>query len=414
MNDQKTVAIVGAGIVGVSTAIWLQRAGVQVILIDRAGPGEGTSYGNAGILASSSIVPVTVPGLLRKAPGMLFDRNQPLFLKWGYLPRLMPWLVKYLRNANATDATRIADALYGVLGDSLADHQALADGTGAEAYIRPTDYLYGYSSRAGYIADKFTWDLRRKHGFEWGEIDDFPAHDPAFSPEVGFAINMKNHGMIRSPGDYVQSLAAHAEAQGAQMVKADVTDVVREGGQVTGVRASGDTIACDAMVLATGVWSKALSAKLGMSVPLESERGYHVELWDPNIIPKGPIMIASGKFVVTPMDGRLRMAGVVEFGGLDAPPSEAPFQLLKRQAMAAMPGLEWKNEERWMGHRPAPTDSIPLIGEVSGVKGAFMGFGHQHVGLTGGPKTGHMLAQLITGQKTNMDMTPFDPARFGS
>jgi D-amino-acid dehydrogenase len=413
MGDQKTVAIVGAGIVGVSTAIWLQRAGVNVILIDRAGPGEGTSYGNAGILASSSIVPVTVPGLLRKAPGMLLSRDQPLFLKWGYLPRLMPWLIKYLRNANAADATRIAGALYGVLGDSLADHQALADGTRADRYIHATDYMYGYGSRAGYEADKFTWDLRRKYGFEWGEIDDFPSFDPAFSPKIGFAINMLNHGMIRSPGDYVKALAAHAEAQGAKMIKADVTDVVREGARVTGVRASGETIYCDAMVLATGVWSKALSAKLGMSVPLEAERGYHVEIWEPNITPKHPIMIASGKFVVTPMEGRLRMAGVVEFGGLDAPPSEAPFQLLKRQAMAAMPGLEWKNEERWMGHRPAPTDSIPLIGAVPGVEGAFMGFGHQHVGLTGGPKTGRMLAQLITGQKTNMDMTPYDPARFG-
>jgi D-amino-acid dehydrogenase len=411
-NLQKTIGIVGAGIVGVSAAIWLQREGHKVMLIDRGAPGDGTSYGNGGVLASVAIVPVTGPGLIAKAPRMLFDPNQPLFLKWGYLPKLMPWLVKYLRHANAEDATRIAAALAPIIGDSLADHQALSAGTGAEKWIVPGDYVFGYGSRADYEAEAFAWKIRREHGFEPQEIEDFKAYDPVFSDKIGFGIKMPNHGRITSPGDYVKDLARHAEANGAQMIKADVRGILRENGQVTGLRTAGETIACDTVILATGVWSKPMADMLGLNVPLESERGYHIELWEPNFMPRGPIMIASGKFVVTPMEGRLRLAGVVELGGLKAPPSRAPFDLLKRQALAAMPGLTWARETEWMGHRPAPSDSIPVIGEVPGIKGAYLGFGHHHVGLTGGPKTGRLLAQMISGRKPNIDVGVYSPSRF--
>ena len=129
-------------------------------------------------------------------------------------------------------------------------------------------------------------------------------------------------------------------------------------------------------------------------------------------MPRAPVMLASGKFVITPMDGRLRLAGIVELGGLDAPPSRAPFNLLRRLATAAIPGLTWDREDEWMGHRPAPADSIPVIGAVPGIEGAFTGFGHHHIGLTAGPKTGRLLAQLIDGKKPNLDLGAYSPARF--
>ena len=129
-------------------------------------------------------------------------------------------------------------------------------------------------------------------------------------------------------------------------------------------------------------------------------------------MPRSPVMVASGKFVITPMEGRLRLAGVVEFGGLDAPPSKAPFALLRRNIRKAMPSLTWSRETEWMGHRPAPADSIPLVGAVPGMPGAWMGFGHHHIGLTGGPKTGQLLAQMISGQTPNIDVTAYSPARF--
>lgn len=416
MSETKTIAIIGAGIVGVSTAIWLQRDGHKVILIDREGPAAGASHGNGGVLASCSIIPVAVPGLLRKAPGMLFSPDQPLFMKWSYLPKLMPWLVSFLKTTNETAVRRRAAALAPIIGDSLADHQALAAGTGAEKWIEPSDYLFLYRDRAHYDSDALGWSVRKEHGFAWEilEGEAFRAYDPIFAQTIGLAARVGDHGRIRDPGAYVKALAAHAEAQGAKVIRAEVTDFVRENGQVTGLRAGGETIACDAVVLCTGAWSKMLAAKLGLKAPLESERGYHLELWEPSVMPRAPVMVASGKFVATPMEGRLRLAGVVEFGGLDAPPSRAPFDLLERNIRAAIPGLTWKKTVEWMGHRPSMADSIPVIGEVPNLAGAFVAFGHDHVGLTGGPRTGRIVAQLMSKTTPNIDLSPYSPARFSA
>ncbi|WP_170333675.1 NAD(P)/FAD-dependent oxidoreductase [Ruegeria arenilitoris] len=414
MTDKKTIAIIGAGIVGVSAAVWLQRDGHDVILIDKAGPGEGTSHGNGGVLASCSIVPVTVPGLLQKAPKMLFSPSQPLFMKWGYFPKLLPWLMRYLRHANADDVERIAAALTPIVGDSLNDHKALAEGTGAEKWLEPSDYLFLYENREHFDGDAFGWSIRRKHGFHWEELEGqaFHDYDPIFSQDIGFAAKLGDHGHIKDPGRYVKDLAAHVESNGGRIVRAAVDDIIRNNGKVTGVRTEGETIACDTAIVTAGVWSGPLAKRLGISVPLESERGYHLELIEPSAMPRSPVMVASGKFVATPMEGRIRLAGIVEFGGLDAAPSRAPFELMRKNARAAFPGVTWKDEVEWMGHRPAPADSIPIIGDVPGIEGAYMGFGHHHIGLTGGPKTGRLLAQMIAGRTPNADLSAYAPARF--
>ena len=414
MTGPRNVAVIGAGIVGVSAAIWLRRYGHDVTLIDKVGPGAGASYGNGGVLASSSIVPVTVPGLAWKAPRMLLDPNRPLFLKWGYAPKLLPWLIRYMGHADAESVRRRAAAMMPIIGDSLADHQALAKGTGAEKWVVPADYLFLYRDRAHFESDAFAWSVREAHGFSWDVLEgrDFEDYDPAFGPALDCAVRLKDHGRIADPGQYVGALAKHAEADGVRTVVGEATDLARDGGRVSGVRVGGETIPCDAAVLSAGAWSGPLARKLGAAVPLESERGYHLELWEPSVMPRSPVMVASGKFVATPMEGRLRLAGIVEFGGLEAPPSRAPFALLERGARAAIPGLIWKRTEEWMGHRPSMADSIPVIGEVPGVEGAFLGFGHDHVGLTGGPKTGRLLAQMISGKRPNVDLTPHSPARF--
>ncbi|MBV2360625.1 FAD-binding oxidoreductase [Thalassococcus sp. CAU 1522] len=413
-TNAKHVAVIGAGIVGVSTAIWALRDGHTVTLIDRKGPGEGTSHGNGGVLASAAVVPVTVPGLWRKAPRMLLDPNQPLFLKWRYLPRLMPWLLRYLSHANTAAVEARAAAMAPIIGDSLADHQALAAGTGAEKWIVPGDYVYVYNDRAHYEGDAFGWDIRHRHGFDWQVIegDALRAYDPALSPAYNCAAVLPDHGRITDPGRYVKDLAAHAERRGARIVTGEVTDFVRENGRLTGLRVAGETLACDSAVLATGAWSGPLAARLGIKPQLESERGYHLELWEPSVMPRAPIMVAAQKFVATPMEGRLRLAGIVEFGGLDAPPSRAPIDLLRRSIRTALPGITWTREVEWMGHRPSISDSVPLIGEAPGLKGAFVGFGHDHVGLTGGPKTGRLLAQIIGGRSPNINLAPYAPSRF--
>lgn len=409
------VAVIGAGIVGISSAIWLRRTGLDVTVIDRAGPGKGTSHGNAGVLAACSVVPVTVPGLMRKAPGMLLDRDFPLFLRWGYLPRLLPWLRRYMAHANDSDTRRIARGLAPIVSDSVEQHKALCDGLGLDDWVTESDYCYAYPDRAGYDADSYGWALRAEHGFtpQILEGDAVQDYEPTLSPDMRCLAIFGQHGFIRDPGGYVRALAEAFTKTGGKIITAEVQDVDIAGGQVSAVLTDTGRIDCDAALLATGVWSKPLMRKLGVNVPLESERGYHIVFRDAQGGPTRPIMVASGKFVATPMAQGLRCAGIVEFGGLDAGPSDAPLALLRRQAKAAFPALEAVEEIEWLGHRPAPADSLPLIGEI-GSSGVFTAFGHHHIGLTGGAKTGRLVAGMIAGQPPNMDMAAYHPQRFNN
>lgn len=408
------VIIAGAGIVGVSTGIWLRRfSDAEVTIVDRLAPGEGTSHGNAGVLASCSVAPVTAPGLIGKAPGMLMNPDFPLFMRWGYFPKLLPWLLKYLGNANDADTRRISQGLTEIVGDSVDQHKALVAETSAADWVTESDYSFAYADRAAFDADAFTWSLRKAAGFEptIREGDAVADYEPGLSKNIGLLATMSDHGFVRDPGGYVKALAREFEGLGGVVRQAEIRDIELENDRVSAVVTDAGRMDCDQVVLATGVWSKALMAKLGLKIPLETERGYHIVFTDAVGGPSHPIMVASGKFVATPMAAGLRCAGIVEFGGLDAGPGEAPLNLLRRQAKAAFPILEYSEEIEWLGHRPAPSDSLPLIGEVADT-GVFAAFGHHHIGLTGGPKTGWMVAGLVARHPVNMDLAPFDPMRF--
>ena len=411
----KRIVIIGAGIVGVSTGIWLRRlSDADVTIIDRLPPGEGTSHGNAGVLAACSIAPVTAPGLIRKAPGMLLDPDFPLFLRWGYLPRLAPWLLKYLKNANDADTRRIANGLTDIVGDTVDQHKALVSSTSASDWVTDSDYSFAYKSRAAFEAEAYTWSLRKEAGFvptirEGDEVREF---EPSLSSDIQCLATMSDHGYIRDPGGYVKALARAFEEAGGTVRQAEIRDVEITDGKLTALLTDAGREACDQAVLATGVWSKPLMKKLGLDIPLETERGYHIVFRNASGGTSHPIMVSSGKFVATPMAEGMRCAGVLEFGGLDAGPSKAALSLLRRQAKAAFPNLEYDEEIEWLGHRPAPADSLPLIGEIRGT-GVFTAFGHHHIGLTGGPKTGRMVAGLMSGKPPNTDLSRFDPMRFG-
>lgn len=407
----RTIIVFGAGIVGVSTALWLQRDGFDVTLIDREGPASGTSYGNAGILASGSIVPVSVPGLLRKAPFMLLRRDQPLFMKWRYLPRLLPFLHQYLKQARNVD--HIASSLFDLLHDSVAQHHAVADGTSAESYLSHDDWIYGYKDRAAYDADSYGWNMRKKHGVSFEEMSakDLATHDPALARRFGFGVRLLQHGRISDPAAYVAALMESFCTNGGTFQQAEITDILTKDGICTGVQTDRGKLTADQYVLTLGVWSAQLARKLGVTVPLESERGYHIEYVNPSIQLKSTIMVAAGKFAMNSMNGRLRCAGIVEFAGLDAPASFAPFALLKRQVKDLFPDLTYDRIDEWMGHRPSTSDSLPIIGHAPNASNVLLGYGHQHVGLTGGPKTGRWLAQLASGRVPNNDLTAFSPDR---
>ncbi len=417
MNQAKSpkIAVVGAGIVGVSCALHLQRLGAAVTLVDRGEPGhaDAASYGNGGILARSAVVPVATPGILRKAPSMLFAADGPLFLRWSYLPRLLPWLVPYLRSSSRENVEHIARNLAPLLFDSVDEHRALAQGTEAERWIRACEYMYLYDSRDAFERDAFGWDLRREHGFEWdtlegGAIREF---DPALSSRYGFAVRLKDHGMVAKPGSYVNDLAKGFSAAGGEVLRADIKQAETSGDGVT-LKTHGDDIEADKVVIAAGAWSHLLAKNLGANVPLETERGYHLELSGASKQPTVPVMDAARKFVATPMDGTLRLAGLLEFGGLNAPPSRGPTDLLLRGAKAMLPGLEYESKRTWMGHRPAPADSLPVIGPAPASRHVYFAYGHHHVGLTAGPKTGRIVAQHVMGLQPNVNLDAYRCDRF--
>ena len=416
MTDKLTIIVAGGGITGVSTAEWLRRDGHDVTLIDRIAPGDSgqASYGNGGILACCAVVPVPTPGLWKKAPGMLLDRDGPLFLRWSYLPRLLPWLIPFLRNGRRDKVEAIAAALAPLVGDSVEQHLALARGTPAERWISKGEYSYLYRDRAAFQGDAFGFALRKAHGFAWEERDRnrMLEIDPAIGPDYGFAATFTDYGWITDPGRYVADLAAWFEGQGGRLRQAEISEILPLEGGRAAVIANGERIEADRVVVATGAWSAGLARALGHEPALESERGYHVWLRGPSISPPHPYMLADAKFVVTPMEAGLRCAGLAEYGGLDAPASKAPVELFKRRIRKLYPTLTWQSEDSWLGHRPSTIDSLPLIGPSPKAPGVVFAFGAQHLGLTMGPKTGRLVADMIGGNKPNIDMAPYKVGRF--
>ena len=410
----KRIAIVGSGIIGVCAAIQLQREGHEVLLIDSEGPAAGSSYGNGGILVPSGVIPINSPGLLQKAPGMLMRSASPLFVRWSYLPKMLPWLFQYLRRANAHNALKVATALAPLLHQSLQQHRALAKGTVAEKWIHDSDYVFVYENREAYEKDAFAWSVRQQLGFEWDEMENsmVDQYEPVLAGRNKFAVRLGGHGRISDPGKYVVDLASHITGNGGKQIVATAEQIVHKSGELRGLKTSAGMIECDALVLAAGAWSRGLLEDLGLKIPLESERGYHLELLKPSVMPSCAMMIAAGKFVITPLEGRIRCAGMVEFGGLEAPASKAPIELLKKHIRELLPALKYEDTEQWMGHRPAPVDSIPFIGSVKHLRGVFAAFGHHHVGLTAGARTGRLVADLVANRTPEIDIQPYRLDRF--
>jgi len=409
-----TICVIGAGIVGVSTALWLQRQGHDVILLDRDTPGQAASFGNAGLIAQWGSVPVNTPGIWRELPSMLFNPKSALFVRWQYLPKMVPWLVQFMRHANDAKAQSVTKSLHGLLYDALDQHKQLARGTAVEQWITDSKLSYIYKTRADFEASAYSWQLKRELGFipDVFEGQDVQDQEPNLGSGIGFMAQLSGHGHILNPGEYVRNLAKVFEQNGGKFIQTAVTDFVKTNGQVTQVLTDQGALECSKIVITSGIWSKPLMQRLGLKVPLETERGYHIVFKNADGKPSHPMM-AAGKFAMTPMGDDLRCAGTVELGGLDLPPSAAPLEIIRDFVKIALPNLRASETSEWMGFRPSTPDSMPLIGHITGTN-IYTGFGHQHIGLTAGPKTGQILAQMIAGQPINTDYSAFDPNRYTS
>lgn len=409
----KPIIVIGAGICGVSTALWLRRSGHNVILMDKAKPGMGASYGNAGLLAQWAIVPITEPSLWKQIPKYLIDPMSPLFVKWRYVPKLFPWLVEFLKNANTDMASKTTSALVPLLTDSVLQHKILTEGTPAQSWIADSKFSYAYRNKASFEKDAFSWACKKEAGMVPDIITGSNVQDvePICGPAIKCLAVLSGQGHVLSPLGYVSELAKVFQNLGGTFIQTDVQDFEKDADKISAVLTDQGRFECHKIVVTAGIWSKPLMTKLGLNVPLETERGYHVMYKNPSKMPKNPMMMTTGKFGVTPMTEGLRCAGTVELGGIHLRPSKAPIKLLRRRVAEAFPNMTYEGTEEWMGFRPSTPDSLPLIGEL-GQSGIFTAFGHQHVGMTAGPKTGRLIADMIDKRTPNIDMSPYNPARY--
>ena len=397
---------------GVCIAENLRRLGQEVLLIDKVSPGDQhqASYGNAGILARSAIVPVSAPGIIWKIPSMILNPASPLFLKWRYLPKLMPWLSEFLMNSREAKVREISSALDILIGDSVEQHISLSKGTPAEKFIREGDWMYYYRNKEAMQKDSFAMKLREASNikFEIIENEDLWKKEAFLSKNYKVGVSYLQHGWINDPGGYVSCLANYFLDNGGSFLSGEVSDIEKNQILLT----DGRSLTGKKIIIACGAWSKRVLKGFKVKIPLESERGYHVYLKEPSIMPSGPRLVAENKFGISPMKEGLRIAGLVEFGGLELGASSYPFKYLKHNIKKVFPDLTWSSEAIWMGHRPTLSDSVPMIGRLKDNPHIICAFGGQHIGLTMAPKVGKIIADISTERRLNYDLDPFRPDRF--
>jgi D-amino-acid dehydrogenase len=411
---QKSVIVVGAGIVGICCALYLQREGFRVTLIDRNQPGEGTSYGNAGIIALGSVIPVGTPGILKKVPAMLMDPLAPLSLRWSYLPQLTPWLIRLLRASTPERVEEISKALVTITKPALAHYEPLLTEANARELIGRLGSLYVFTTTAELEAAEPDIELRLRRGIELELLSapELRQMQPALRPDVAGAIFVPGAAHCVNPLALSQALAHSFVAQGGRLLQERVLGLRLGQHGVTHVVTDAMRYPTDAAVIAAGAFSRGLVQDLGTDLPLDTERGYHVQLPEPGIEVRLPMLFPGRGFAVTPMATGLRCAGTVELGGLNAAPNYARADILLQQAKELLPGLKDRGAERWMGHRPSMPDSLPVISVAPGQRNVFFAFGHGHLGLTLGAVTGRLIADLCAGRPPSIDLTPFRADRF--
>lgn len=413
-SGPRDVVVVGAGIVGVSCAVQLQNKGHRVTLVDRLEPGEACSYGNAGVIATSSCVPLVLPGTWRHVPRWLLDPDGPLAIGWRDLAGHLSWFGRSVASATPERVRRGARALRDLHGCAVEDHLQQAGEAGCDNLVARSHYLHAYRSRAAYEADALAWQLRRELGIGVRELnaDELRDAEPALGDGFACGVLLEGHAIALDPGGLVRGLASDFTARQGRLRRAEVRALEVSGdGEVT-LHTDVGEITADTLVLAAGAWSARLARQLGHRFPLVAERGYHVMYAQPGVQLRQPVMFAEAKFVANSMAHGLRLAGTAEFAGADRPANPKRWKALERMAAKFVPSVDRSRPSRWMGPRPSLPDSLPVIGRSDLHPNVIFAFGHGHTGLTAGATTGRIVAALVSGEQPPIDITPFGPDRF--
>ncbi len=413
MRFGKHIAVVGAGVVGLATAVRLRREGYRVTLIDPENPGSQASFGNAGLIMTAQNGPLSTPGLWRKVPGMLRDKDGPLVMRWQHFPRLAPWFMRFLGNSRWSRYEAIADVLTPLVTRSLESWQTLVGAHESARLFRQDGILYVFRERRNFLAAQKELAFRQRYGIP-GEIiptEELRQMEPALAPGLAGGILYPENAHCVDPAALSAALFSAYRQAGGEVRRVAVKELQPSSQGVRVVTADGETVV-DEVVVAAGIRSPRLVKPFGVRPMLAAERGYHLMLTRPDVTLRRPIGAGDDKFVITPMAKGIRLAGTAEFADVDAPADWRRSDNLLPMAQRLFPEMDGQaTATRWMGARPSTPDSLPMVGRTPKNPRIICAFGHAHLGLTLGAVTAEMVSELVGGRRSNV-VEALRPDRF--
>ena len=406
------IGIVGAGIQGISNALFLQKKGFEVSIFDKDQPGSPTaSYGNAGHFSPYASVPINRPDILTDVPAMLLSSTGPLALKWSYLPKMIPWFWQFMRNCTTKKMMHTAKNMHQILDLALPAYDELFDEIDLEGLVEKKGILYIWNDQS-LKSRELEINVRKELGVDQQVVTPKEIHDlePNIKPFYHGGVYYKLGRHARNPKRILLKLFDLFLKKGGKFLKMNVQDINFDE-ETPIIKTETQRFHFDKIIIACGAFSKKLTDNLDEKIPLDTERGYHVHFKDCDHLLNRPVIFQNRGFGITPMEQGLRVVGTVEFGGLENPLSKSRVKNLINNAKYMMGDLP-DHEDEWLGFRPSLPDFLPVIGPSKKYKNVFYSFGHHHLGWTLGPISGKIIAGMIAKENTNLDLKPYSSLRF--
>lgn len=418
MNTQtpQKAIVIGGGIVGLCCALYLQRDGLEVTLIDPAAPGDSTAKWSCGQMAISSVIPLSHPGILKKIPGWLLDQEGPLALRPGALPGILPWFLRFLACARLAKVVEIAEAMTTLTRHVYEDYAPLLEACDDKSLLGQRPVVKVFDSPAGLIQQRPHLELRKSLGFRSEELDAAAIGDlePALAGKFRHGLLLPDWRAVSDTRGFIAALTESFVKQGGTRVLGEVKRLVELAGSASGVvLANGERYPASQVVVAAGTGSRRLFEQLGVDIPLAGIAGYQAVLPNPGVEIRHSIIYADGGFCFSPMTRGLQIGGTIEFAGPNAAPNFKRAEIILQKARRILPQLQTGDVEYGVGYRPFLPDTKPVIDRSRRLCNVFMAFGHGQLGLTLGASTGRLIADLVAGRPTAQDLSPFRANRFG-
>jgi len=414
MQGQKRVAVVGAGIVGLSCALWLQKKGFIVTLIDPEKPGSGTSSGNACTIADYGCIPVNSPSIFRRLPSLLFSKNSPLTVNHFYALTHLPWLLQFLSNCRPTRVSKIIDSLGLILQQSYQGLNPLLELSESQHLMAQKGCMHVYQTFSEFEAARATNEIRRQQGSEYIELDQAAIRnlEPNLKPIFEKGILFESASQTLNPQSLSTQYFNHFLKHKGQYISQRVVETVTDGDLIK-LKLNGfeNPLTVDHVVIAAGAFSKQIKGIGAKHLPLDTERGYHIQYANLQSNVNRPISWNQAGIYATPMNEGLRFAGTVEIAGNSLKKNQHVLNYITRKA-SEMFDLPNKPDQEWLGFRPTLPDALPVIGHSSVSKRITFAFGHHHLGLTLAGITGKLISELVSNEPLSLDISAFSPDRF--